>query len=249
MTTSALPALRGSRHPQWLRAARRPMGVYLVLWAWMWAVCLVGVTVAIVLTDRLGTVELSVAQFIRNGPLVWFLFSVGVIIVAACLTPHVANGMTRRSFVVGTLTATVIGSLLFAAASAGILLLEGVVYDRMGWGHHAVEGDSYTAGVWEAGVGTLLLDHALVTVAGSVTGLLVGVTYYRLGGWWGTLALPLTLLPILAAMFTTTWSRAPFMPTDEPEAAVYAVHGALVLAAGLAFVLLTRRAPITRTES
>src|SRR5690625_943184 len=167
------------------------MGVYLVLWAWMWAVCLVGVTVAIVLTDRLGTVELSVAQFIRNGPLVWFLFSVGVFIVAACLTPHVANGMTRRSFVVGTLTATVIGSLLFAAASAGILLLEGVVYDRMGWGHHAVEGDSYTAGVWEAGVGTLLLDHALVTVAGSVTGLLVGVTYYRLGGWWGTLALPL----------------------------------------------------------
>ncbi len=252
MTAAPLPRQRGassSRRPQWMRAARRPLEVYLVLWVWMWAVCLVGVTVAVLITDRLGTVELSVAQFIRNGPLIWLLFTVGVIIVAACLTPHVANGMTRRSFVVGTLVAATVGSLLYAATSAGLLLLEGALYDRMGWEHNAVEGDAYTAGVWESGAGTLLLDHTLVTFAGSAAGLLVGIAYYRLGGWWGTLALPLTLLPILAVMFTTTWSRVPFITVDTPAASTYLLGGGLVLAAAVTFVLLARRVPIARTES
>lgn len=36
-------------------------------------------------------------------------------------------------------------------------------------------------------------------VAVVVSGLLVGATYYRLGGWLGTLALPVTIAPLLLA--------------------------------------------------
>lgn len=252
ITGTSAPRLRGSvsvTRPQWVRATVHHLQVYLLMWVWLWVICVVGAGVAIAVVDRVSTVNVSIVQFVRSGPLVWFLFSIAVIVATTYLTAHVANGMTRRSFLTGGLVAAAISSVLHAVTAAGLLLLEGVLYDRMGWQHDSEPGEEYVAGIWEAGLGVLLLDHALLALAGTLAGLLVGITYYRLGGWWGTLALPLTVSPILAVMFLTTWTEAPSVPLDAQGWGAYLSSAALVLAAGLAFALLVRRVPIARTES
>lgn len=251
MSPTATPRLRGaigSARPQWVRAAATHLQVYLFLWVCAWAVVVVGIALALVIVERVGAVTVSVAQFVRDGPLVWFLFAIGVVVVSAYLTPHVANGMTRRSFGRGALLAGTVNGVLNGVTAAAVVLLEGVLYDRMGW-THGTPGDSSEPGIWEQGAGVVVLDHTLTALAGSVSGLLVAVTYYRLGGWWGTLALPLTVLPVLFLMFTTAWREAPFMPWNIAGSAAYAVSALITLTAAAAFVLLVRRVPIARTES
>lgn len=251
MSPTATPRLRGaisSTRPQWVRAAGTHLQVYVFLWACAWVVVIVGVVLAIAVVDRVGTVTVSVAQFIRDGPLVWFLFSTAVVVVSTYLTPHVANGMTRRSFGQGALLAGVLTGTLNGVTAAVVLLLEGALYDRMGW-THGTPGDSSEPGIWEQGAGVLLLDHTMTGLAGSVSGLLVAIAYYRLGGWLGTLALPLTILPVLFLQFTTAWREVPFMPWNLPGSVAYAVSALITLTAAAAFVLLVRRVPIARTES
>src|SRR5690606_38239428 len=83
MTRAAAPRLRGavsSSRPQWARTVHRHLRVYVYLWLWLWAICIVGAAVAVVVTDRFGTVNVSVLQFVRNGPMVWFLFALGIIV-------------------------------------------------------------------------------------------------------------------------------------------------------------------------
>lgn len=250
MTRAAAPRLHGTvgtGRPQWARAAATHLQVYLYLWMVGWAVVVVAVTVAIAVIAMVnGSVPLSIAQFVRNGPLVWFLFAIAIMVTTMYLAPHVANGMTRRSFIRGSLVAATGNGLLHGVTAAVVVLVEGAVFDRLGWAHAAPEGQP---GLWERGAGILLLDHTLTALAGTVTGLLVGIAYYRLGGWWATLALPLTLSPILVLMLTTSWRDAPFAPWGLPPATAYAVTAVLTLAAALAFALLTRRVPIARTES
>lgn len=235
--------------PQWARTALRHLQIHGYMWMWFWAICVVGIAVATVVTDRIGTVNVSIVQFVRNGPLVWFLLSIAILVATAYLGPHVANGMTRRSFTVGALVAGVAISLLHAVTGTALTLLEGVVYGRMGWDHDTTPGEKYTPGVWETGLGPLLLDYSLAALAGTIGGLLVGITYYRLGGWWGTLALPLTLLPILYTMFSTSWSEAPFVPWDLPPITAHLAGAVAIAAAAGAFALLARTIPVKRSES
>ena len=240
----------GSARPQWMRVARTHLGVHLFVYVWLWLICIIGVSVAIsIVAAATTTVNLSIVQFIRQGPLVWVLFSVSILVATTYLTPHVANGMTRRSFVRGGLLAAALAGLLHAATAAALVLLEGALYNRMGWDHAAQSGRDYLPGIWELGLGPLLVDHVVAATAGTVAGLLVGMAYYRLGGWWGTLALPLTVLPILGVMFLSTWSDVPFVPANMPDGATYGLGALLVLAAAGAFALLGRRVPISRTES
>jgi hypothetical protein len=247
--TGAPRASSATSRPQWARVAHRHLTIYVFMWAWLWAICIVGIAVAILAMALTGTVSVSVVQFVRQGPLVWFLLSISIVVSTAYLGPHVANGMTRRSFVTGGLVAGVLVSLLHAVTGSVLTLLEGGLYDRNGWDHDATPGAEYTEGIWQAGVGPLFLDYSLAALAGTVGGLLVGITYYRLGGWWGTLALPLTVLPVLYTMFATSWSEATFVPWDVPPAAAVLVGVVLLVAAAAAFALLARTVPVKRSES
>lgn len=243
---TSLPTQPTTAHrPQWVRAARVHLRIYLIMWVWCWTLCLLGVTVAIVVANQLGGVTMSFAQFVRNGPLVWFLFSISIAVVASYITPHVANGMTRRSFARAALAAGAVSGVAHGATSAVFVLLEGVVYEQAGWPHLATEGKP---GLWSSGAGPLLLDHTLASVAGTVSGLLVAVAYYRLGGWKGTAFLPLALLPILGLMFMTSWSwDASQWRVGQPVGTVLAAL--LILGGGAAFAQLVRNVPISRTES
>ncbi|MEE6280336.1 hypothetical protein [Georgenia sp. MJ170] len=252
MSSAATPRPRGairSSRPQWARVMKSHLQVYAFLWAWMWAVVLPAAAVIMLIIDRVGTVEVSILQYVRNGPAIWMLFSVAIIVTAGYLPVHVANGMTRRTAIRGALLAALLGSLLFGVAMSLAVLAEGAVYDVMGWSHDAASGAEVTPGVWDQGAGHMLLDYTLACLGGAVAGLLVGMSYYRAGGWWGTMALPLTVLPALAVTFLGGDTQATFGTWILTPAFGTAVTVVLILAAGLAFALLARNVPISRTES
>lgn len=251
MSPATTPRLGGrisSTAPQWARSSKWYLQVYAFLGVWMWAIVLPAAAVALLIIDRVGTVDVSILQFVRNGPGIWMLFSVAIIVTTGYLPVHVANGMTRRSVIRGALLAALLGALIFSVPMSLAVLAEGALYDAMGWPHDATSHTDVTP-LWELGFGPMLLDYTLACLGGAVAGLLVGMAYYRLGGWWGTLALPLTVLPALAVTFLGgdtqltlgAWVLTPAFGTVVPIV--------LILAGGLAFALLARNVPIARKES
>src|SRR5690606_25082398 len=141
------------------RAGRSYFAVYAFLWTWMWAIVVPAAAIAMVIADRVATVDTSILQFVRSGPAVWMLFSVAIIVTAAYLPVHVANGMTRRSVIRGALLAAVLGALLFGVAMSLAMLAEGVVYDALGWVQGTVTDADGAIGVWQVGIVPMLLDY------------------------------------------------------------------------------------------
>lgn len=237
-----------STSPQWARTCTWYLRVYAFLGVWMWAIVLPAAAIVLVVIDQVGTVNVSALQFVRNGPGIWMLFSVAIIVTTGYLPFHVANGMTRRSAVRGALLAALLGALLFAVPMSLAVLAEGAVYAALGWPHEAISSADVTP-VWDRGFGPMLLDYTLACLGGAASGLLVGTTYYRVGGWWGTLAVPVTILPAIAVTFLGGDTQATIgsWVLTPPVATVVTV--VLILAAGLAFALLARNVPIARKES
>jgi hypothetical protein len=74
--------------------------------------------------------------------------------------------------------------------------VEGVVYHALGWPHAVTQGLPALAGTGVAAAPLLFVEFLLLAAAGQLGGLLCGIVYYRAGGLWGTLALPLTAGPV-----------------------------------------------------
>jgi len=160
-----------------------------------WALGLIVVIAAIVIAAiaRFGEVETSVVAFVRQG-VIWFPFSLALVLVITHLPVHVAMGLTRRSLGRATLLVTLTTSALYAVAVVALLQLERAVYHLAGWAHRLP--DDFVLAADGSQVGLLLGEYFVVAAAGQLCGLFCGVVYYRLGGWWGTLALPLTVGPV-----------------------------------------------------
>lgn len=248
MTATAPARPSSPSRPCWIGTARRQLRIYLYLYAVVWAIFLVGIVAAIVIVDRLGTVDLSIVQFVRNGPLFWFVFALAIIVPTSYLTPHVANGLTRRAFTVGSLVAVATNALLHALTTAVVLFLEGAFYAAMGWEHDTAGEGEFVPGLWEQGFGVVLLDHSLGTLAGGVSGLLLGICFYRLGGLFGTLLIPLAIGPLLLVLGLSTWGTGDqAWLVDDTLGAVLAA--ALIVVAATAFALLVRNVRISRLET
>ena len=166
------------------------MNLYLA--AWFWGLVVVGVTLALVVVDQVGEVSNGLLAFSRQGA-VWFPFSVFIGVTLAYLPVHVAAGLTRRSLALGSLVAAVGTALVYSVAYSALLLVERAVFGALGWQWRILD-DMDGA---ETDAGTMFAGTALLLVVAYVSGLLVGMTYQRVGGWRGTLALPLTAGPIL----------------------------------------------------
>jgi len=157
-------------------------------------VLVVAATVGIVAVDRLGTVTNSVVGFARQG-VIWFPFSLSIILVIAHLPVHVQMGLPR--WVLGRVTVLVAltMSVFYAVTVVAILQLERWVYGLAGWEHRIVDDLTFVHDTSQ--VGLLLGEYFFAAAAGQLCGLLCGLVYYRVGGWWGTLALPLTVGPVI----------------------------------------------------
>lgn len=241
-----LPAAGGS--PQWLRVARSISGALAVVSAWLWVLILVGVPVAAWAVHRYATLDQSIAQYATYA-LTWVPFSVAVILASTQLTIHVANGMTRRSFVKAALAVVLTAAVLYGLLLAVVLLVEGAVYGSLGLPHGGAgtnAANGVVVGLWERGFLASWASYGVVTLAGLVSGLAVGAGYYRLGGLRGSLLLPVGLLPVLAAQL--------IIDIDSPESlgtrlgldlTWYLPAVVLLVLAGLVlFAALVRRTPV-----
>lgn len=247
MTTTA--ATR--RRPQWVRVSAQLLRAYAGLMVWFWGTVVFFAVAILAVVSRFHEVRVSGVQFAHHGAL-WFPFSLAIIITSGYLAVHVAAGMTRRSFARASLVVAGVISLVNAVAATLLLLLERAVYDRLGWFHGVVR-EGADQEVLASGAGVHALNLFVVLAAGMISGTLVALAYYRFGGWTGTLALPLTMLPLLlAGLFPVAdadgWSfwqlPLPALDVAGPVLTLF------VLAAGAAaVVLLARRVPISTKEA
>src|SRR5699024_8860151 len=105
--------------------------------------------------------------------------------------------------------------------------------------------------VFHGGVLTFGLGLTVLFVAGQVSGSLIGVTYYRLGGIKGTLALPLGLLPLAAVGLLGLGQGVQWNPWSwTADAAPWGTIAAVLtlIAAAVVFHRLVRDVPINSKD-
>lgn len=226
-------AARATRHAtRWL--LRRNLS----LAGWAVLVLVVGVVVGAALVDRLASVELSIAQFARQG-FVWFPFAMMIGVSSAYVNVHVAAGMTRRAMSRASVVVALTMAAFYTAVMTVALQLERLAFEALGW-EHAIADDGVGQLFSSSDqVGLILLDLGLLFATANLCGLLVGATYYRAGGWWGTLALPLTAGPVLLV--------TPFLAAEGLGiglAARVVVVVAVLVALAAAYQAVNRRTPV-----
>lgn len=219
------------------RTLRFLLGTNLVVAAWFGVVVLVlwggAVVVAAVVTG--GDVEISVAQFARQGT-IWFPFAMAIAVFGGHHVPHIAAGLTRRVLARATLVLVAVMTVVYTAVIAVLLAVESAVYTANGWEQWITE-DAWSPVLPMAAV---ILLHAAAVAAGQVGGLLVAVVYQRFGAWRGTLALPLTAGPLVVVVAATSG--------DVPMRALDALGGPVApglvarLALGVVVVAVTAAA-------
>jgi len=217
---------------------------HLYLAVWFWGIAIVVLTLVIVAIDQLGTLQNSVVAFSRQGA-IWFPFSMFVAITAAYLPVHVATGLTRRTFARGALVAAVVIGLLYGVVYTTLLYIERTVFDALDREWQILEdlvpyaGDSFA----------FLVASCLTFVVAYVSGLLVCITYQRFGGWWGTLAIPLTVGPIFLVGALFSQDTGPFATADwlgggQPVLVTSLVAVLVVAVMAFVFDRLTRGAAV-----
>lgn len=222
------------------------LGVIWSIGLWFWGIfTLVQVVttsvIARFLEDADGEIVISAGPV--GSPQI-FLFVMGIVTAAGLLTLHVSAGGTRRSAVRGWLLAAPAVGVTFAVA--GLLLtalvrwIASFAADR--WGSSVA---GYGTPPFE-GAPAAALALAILGTATFLTGVAVNAVYRRLGGWWGTLALPLVLAPALLAhgALLLGGDTRGGVPGPGTTAAGWLLSLPCLAAAALLMHLLVRRLPI-----
>ncbi len=228
---------------------RRLTSLALLLAGWFWGIAVTLVLAATVVVWAVnGTVDVSVAVYARQAS-IWFPFSQAILVVSVFLRVHVASGMTRRTFVRASLLVSSATGFGYAVVLTALVLVERRLHALVGWDaamHEVQIADESSS------VGVLLLDLAVPFVVANLSGLLVGVAYQRLGGWVGTLVLPLTAGPVLLTQYLAGAGVADlpgvWTTTDAGHLALAVGAGAVmaVLTAAL-YARTTHRLPLSAT--
>lgn len=167
----------------------------LQLGLWLWPL-VIAISLGVpLIVDRFGGHTGSIYAGVSQAPR-WFLFAMAIVVIAEGLGPHVALGMTRRSFLRQQATGLLVVAVVWGVVSLVVTLLERAFFAGRDWpletvyGQHPVPTEPWPL---------VFVDHAVLLAVFALSGLAVGAVYYRLGGWIGTLALPLTVGPVLLA--------------------------------------------------
>ncbi len=197
---------------------------------WAFPVIAVAAAVAIVVWASIGDPTKSIVGFSRQG-MMWFPFSLSIAVAVGQVNVHVAMGRTRRTLGRAAVLAALALSVVYAGGLVALIQVERGVYAMAGW-QHAV-GDDLAFVSDTSQVGLLFGEYLVTTATAHLCGLLCGITYYRFGGWVGTLTLPLTVGP-LALVLAGMSADVPFLTGDL---AVGTVGGGVLRAAVAAVVL------------
>ncbi len=243
--SAAVTTARATRRPSPLaHALSRQLGVAAYLAVWYWAIALVVLVIATLVVWRVnGSVDVSIVAYARQSA-IWFPFSQAILLIASLLRVHVAAGMTRRTFVRASLVTAVSTGLGYTLVLSGLLLLERALHAAVGWDAEILEQGFELVG---SSFPTMVGELAPALVLANLCGLLVGVVYHRYGGWWGTVTLPLTVLPIVATLaLAGEWFGS--FPLDgllDPAGDAPLLTGAvLALVTAAVYVALVRSTPV-----
>ncbi len=217
------------------------------------AIAVAVVVVVLFFVGRATTPTMSGFQFAQQvAP--WIPFAVAIHYATSWLGPHVAAGMTRRSFVRAAITAVLVLAVWGAVALWLLLRIERWLYGRLGWTAGA---DGSRVSAAETAALPYLWGLVLLLAVAGLTGLVVGLTYFRLGSV-ATFALPLTMIPMAAlvlvldplTMFTLAVFTRDGRALTPPALGLGGVPASVVLGLVLlalttgAVHLLSRRVPI-----
>ena len=249
MSIAARPRPLTTR-PRWLgMAGWQALGHWFAFAGFLLVAALVAVVVLVVISRS----RTPTGSGVQIG--MWVPFAVAAHFTGSWLGPHVSAGMTRRSFV----RASVLAAVAFAVSGAVVVWslaqAESWVFERLGWTLGVRQG---LVAVTQAPPAAYLWGLFLLLAMSGVTGLLIGLTYARVGSA-ATLLLPLTLAPLAAtailALDPATMFR-PFLFTFDGQTwgppiladggvARSVLLGLVLLCATSALVhLLARRMPI-----
>lgn len=223
------------------RATRTLTRQLTVQFAWYLGIVVVLALGTVVVMLAVDEPTVSVVQFGRQSA-VWFPFAIAVIVGSTSLPVHIAAGVTRGAFVRAALAAAVILGVVYAVVFAGALAIEGALYDVAGWQHRITDNAWFSSDPDD--LVAVLVGQFLSVVVAQCSGYLVGVVYQRVGGWRGTLLLPVTAGPVLGVVaLLSQW-----IDGDALGAGVR-LPLAVVLAALLAaaFSAVARRFPMRST--
>ncbi|MGN8247023.1 hypothetical protein ACTHAM_000692 [Cellulomonas soli] len=229
-----------------IRTARRLLAAQLSVGRWFWAILFAAVVVLGVVLHRYAEPDASVLAQARQAG-IWFPFSMHIVLATSHLAPHLAAGMTRRTYVRGAIACAVAVGALYAMLMTVGLLVERWWYLANGWTWRmqvlGVETEQVRAGL-------VFLDHTLTFVLATLCGLLVGAVYQARGGWWGTLMLPFTVGPILLTgglLTVETLPTAADVVGGTPGAIAIVVLLAVIVA--FAFAAVARRTAVSRPSA
>lgn len=150
---------------------------------WFWAIYLVVVVAATyAATTFLGDGAMFFAGEGQTAAV--FLFVLGILTVAQILNVHVLSGGTRRSATRGWLLAAPVLGVSFAAMTVLISLVAR-------W----IAADQGAELLTLAQMLTMLAALTVACTATALAGIAVALVYRTIGGWPGTLALPVTVGP------------------------------------------------------
>jgi hypothetical protein len=177
--------------------ARWLFGRLVTIGKWFIAIAAVGFLLVPPLVNAFGGhLEISIWEmFATNGP-GWFALAMGATLVANYLTVVVAQGVTRGRFALASALAIVVFAVLLAVFVWLGYVLETTYFRQFEW-THALLGEHLFTDVSQALLVTV--EYTARHILFAFVGLIVGYGYYRVGGVWGTILLPLTMVVPLAA--------------------------------------------------
>ena len=177
----------------------------------LWFLCLIAVVAAAATAANaaISDVRFSWWSILGGEAVRWWMLVLGTLLVASHLKLYVANGVTRRAFLLG---AGVFG-VVYAAGLALVLLLGHGVEYLLWSAFGTVPADFPGLSPAEA---LNHLAHVLPGgLAGLVTGALVAAAFYRFAWWVGLLLVVPGALPVLSAAIllglVTEASQRPFV--------------------------------------
>ncbi|MGC5617454.1 hypothetical protein [Georgenia sp. Z1491] len=251
-TPGTTPAATPARVPAPWRAATTNLGaVHLIFALGVVAAAALVLSVVVLIVHLAGTPGQSYLQYGFQLQ-VWFAIGMPVWAVFAGLDTLVPAGSTRRAVWIGTLVGACVSVVLAGALSTVVLWLESLVYDAAGWAHVArVEDGVAEPGVWSDGWLALGLERCAVLLGATFTGTLLGAAFYGLGYLGAALALPLSLVPVVAVGLVTGSDSLPLVSrldlpgwADGTPAVPLGVLLAVGALAALGSWLLMRAVPV-----
>ena len=175
---------------------------YRLVGLWFWGVIALVVVVASVITARFGGIDLSLWALITGQASKYWLLVLGVSLVVIQLKLYVANGVTRREFLLGAGAFGVVTALLFAALVPIGTGVEWLLRNAFG-----VAANGYP----DFSAGQALRDfgyYAPGAIGWLITGALVAAGFYRYSWWAGLLlvipfGLPLVVPEMLLGLYAS----------------------------------------------